>query len=252
MAVQQAGSRYGFETTTGLVIQQGLFQESEELKHAIGTRLQLADGRVFYYAKAGAGALAAGSLNFQATPISGHEDCDVAAAVAVLDKQITLTPATAPVTANQYAEGFVSVRTAADGLGQMRKIRGHPAAAIAADVVVDTYDPFTAAISVAAQADLVKNPYDEVIESTTEENLPSGAPLIAVTADWYFWNQTWGPASILNQGGIAIGALAVPGTAAGSVAQMAAVFAETIPIVGRAMQAGTDALASPIFLMLAP
>lgn len=252
MAVKTTGSKYGFETTTGLTTQHGLFEALADPKHSIGTRMQLADGRVFYYTKAGAVALSAGYLNFIAAQISGHEDCDVAVAVDAFDAQITLTPATAPVTVNQYAEGFVSVRTAADGLGQMRKIRSHPAALTAANVEVTTYDPFTTAISVVAQADLVKNPYDEVIESATEENLPSGVPLVAVTADYYFWNQTWGPASVLNQGGIAIGALAVPGTAAGSVAEMAAVFAVTIPIVGRAMQAGTDALASPIFLMLAP
>ena len=247
MAVQQAGSRYGFESTTGLVIQQGLFQESEELRHAIGTRMQLVDGRVFHYAKAGAVALAAGNLNMAALAIAGHEDCDVAAAVAVLDKQITLTPATAPVTANQYAEGFVSVRSAS-GVGQQRKIRGHPAALTAANVVVDTYDPFTAAITTSGQANLVKSVQDEVIESAVEENIPSGVPLIAITANWYFWNQTFGPASVLSDGAIAAGSQVIAGTVAGSVAVQAAFLS---PVIGTVQLLTVDAEYGAVFLRLA-
>ena len=251
MPVKTTGSKYGFETTTGLTTDHGLFEARSEPKHSIGTRMQLADGRVFYYTKAGAVALSAGKLNFQAALISGHEDCDVAVAVDAFDAQITLTPATAPVTVNQYAEGFVNVRTPADGIGQLRKIRSHPAAAIAANVVVTTYDPFTTAISVAAQADLVKNPYDEVIESATEENLPSGVPLIDVAIDYYFWNQTWGPASVLNAGGSVLGTVQIPGAVAGSVSDNAAALT-TIPPVGVAMQAGADTNAFPVFLKLAP
>ncbi len=251
MSVATAGSKYGFETTTGLTIQQGIFESSAEQKHDIGTCMKLADGRCFFYAKAGAVALSKGLLNMQALLISGHEDCDVAVAVVAQDKEITLTPATAAVTKNQYAEGFVNVRTPADGGGEIRKIRSHPAAGIAANVVVTTYDPFTEAISVAAQADLVKNPYDEVIESAVEENLPSGVPLIDVPADYFFWNQTYGPASVLIDGAVALGANVIPGTVAGSVAQNAAALT-TIPPVGVAMVAGVDTLFGAVFLKLAP
>lgn len=247
MAVQQSGSRYGFESTTGLVIQQGIFQESEEIRHAIGTRMQLADGRVFYYAKAGAVALSAGKLNMAALAIAGHEDCDVAAAVAVLDKQITLTPATAPVTANQYAEGFVQVRSAS-GVGQMRKIRGHPAALTAANVVIDTYDPFTAAITTSGQANLIKCVQDEVIESAVEENVLAGVPLIAVTADYYFWNQTYGPASVLSDVAIAAGTMVNAGTVAGSVAAQAAFL---FPVVGTVQLLTVDQEYGSVFLQIA-
>jgi hypothetical protein len=167
--------------------------------------------------------------------------------VDAFDAQITLTPATAPVTVNQYAEGWVSTRSAS-GVGQMRKIRSHPAAAIAANVVVTTYDPFTAAITTSGQADLIKNPYDEVIESATEENLPSGVPLIAVTADYYFWNQTFGPANVLSDGVIAAGSVVTPGTVAGSVAVKSV---QTMPMVGTVMLATADTEYGAIFLRLA-
>lgn len=246
MAQDTTGSRYGFETTTGLTIQQGFFQESEEPKHNIGTCVMLADGRAFHYAKAGAVALSAGKLNMAALAIAGHEDCDVAAVVAALDKQVTLTPATAAVTVDQYAEGYVQTRSAT-GLGQMRKIRSHPAAGIAANVVITCYDPFTIALDATSQANLIKSPYDEVIESAVEENIPSGVPLIDVQAGFYFWNQTFGPAAVLSDGVIAAGSVAVAGTVAGSVA-VQTVF--TSPIVGTCQLLTVDAEMGSIFLRL--
>lgn len=242
------GSKYGFESTTGLVIQQGFFEASEEQKHRVGICVELTDGRCFHYTKAGAVALSAGYLNMAALAIAGHEDCDVAAVVAAQDKKVTLTPATAAVTKNQYAEGWVNTRSAT-GLGQMRKIFKHPAAGIAANVVVTTYDPFTIALDATTQADLIKNPYDEVIESAVEENIPSGVPLIDVPADYYFWNQTFGPASVLSDGAIAAGTDVVAGTAAGSVAAQAAFL---FPVVGTAMLLTGAGAHGAIFLRLSP
>ncbi len=246
MAQDTTGSRYGWETTTGLTIQQGFFQESEDPKHNIGTCVALADGRCFHYTKAGAVALSAGYLNMAALAIAGHEDCDVAAVVAAQDKQVTLTPATAAVTVDQYAEGFVQTRSAT-GLGQMRKIRSHPAAGIAANVVVTCYDPFTIALDATSQANLIKSPYDEVIESAVEENIPSGVPLIDVQANYYFWNQTMGPAAVLMDGAVAAGSEVVAGTVAGSVAVQSAFL---FPIVGTCMLLTVDAEIGSIFLRL--
>lgn len=250
MPVKTTGSKYGFETTTGLTTQHGLFEALADPKHSIGTRMQLADGRVFYYTKAGAVALSKGYLNMMALAIGGHELCDVAVAVDAFDAQITLTPATAPVTVNQYAEGYVSTRSVS-AMGQMRKIRSHPAAAIAANVVVTTYDPFTEAITTSGFADLIKNPYDEVIESAVEENVAVGVPLVDVAADYYFWNQTYGPANVLSDDVINPGATVIPGTVAGSVAENAAIPI-TVSIVGIGMLLSVDATHAPVFLKLAP
>jgi hypothetical protein len=246
MAQDTTGSKYGFETTTGLTIQQGFFEESEEPKHNIGTCVAIADGRCFHYSKAGAVALSAGLLNMSALAIAGHEDCDVAAVVAAFNKQVTLTPATAAVTQDQYAEGYVQTRSAT-GLGQMRKIRSHPAAGIAANVVVTCYDPFTIALDATTQANLIKSPYDEVIESAVEENIPSGVPLIDVQAGYYFWNQTMGPAAVLSNGAIAAGSEVVAGAVAGSVAVQSAFL---FPIVGTMMLLSVDAESAAVFLRL--
>jgi len=246
MAQDTTGSKYGFETTTGLTIQQGFFEESEEPKHNIGTCVAIADGRCFHYSKAGAVALSAGLLNVSALAIAGHEDCDVAAVVAAFNKQVTLTPATAAVTVDQYAEGYVQTRSLT-GAGQMRKIRSHPAAGIAANVVVTCYDPFTIALDATTQANLIKSPYDEVIESAVEENIPSGVPLIDVQAGYYFWNQTFGPAAVLSNGAIAAGSVVVAGAVAGSVAVQSAFL---FPIVGTMMLLSVDTESAAVFLRL--
>jgi hypothetical protein len=250
-----SGSKYGFETTTGLTIQQGLFEISSTAKHTIGTRMQLADGRVFYYAQAGASALAAGKLNFSVATVSGHEDCDVAVAVTAFDKEITVTPATAAGTANQYAEGWVSTRQTS-GLGQFRKVKSNPAAGIAANVKLTMHDPFTAAITTSGQVDLISNPYKAVVESATEEQLPSGVPLVAVTASYYFWNQTWGLCNILQDGAVPLGSAVVPGTVAGSVKEFATATNDVQgfdqPLVGTQAILSADTLYSIVFLQLAP
>jgi hypothetical protein len=250
MPVNQTGSKYGYETTTGLVIQQGLFEESEDQKHKIDTCVKLADGRCFHYAQAGAVALSAGKLNKAVETPTGHEDVAVLADVAIGGKLVTVTEGgTTPVTKNQYAEGYLSLRSGT-GVGQMRKIRSHPAAAIGATVELTLYDPFTTAIVAADTADLIYSPYQSVVENATLANPVSGVPLIAVQASYFFWNQTFGPANVLNDGGTALGTLLVPDASVAGAVETAAAF--TGPIVGWAMIAQVGADYGATFLTICP
>jgi hypothetical protein len=233
----------GFEVTTGLVILQGLFELSATAKHKIGTRMQLADGRVFFYALDGGSGLSAGKLNFSKATMSGHEDVDTSAQ-AIGTKVVTVTPATTEIAlANQYAEGFISIRETT-GQGQIRKIKSHPSAASTATCVLTLYDPWTVAITASEQADLMHNPMYKVTESATEEQLPAGIPLLAVTADYYFWNQTWGLASVLQDGNNPLGSMVTPGTVAGSVVEYATsedtITGYDMPVVGVMAILGVD------------
>jgi hypothetical protein len=245
----------GFETTTGLVIQQGLFEESVTAKHKIGTRVQLADGRVFFYAKAGE-ALARGLVCQNAALISGHEDVDVDAIVAVGAKTIPITPATAEVTANQYAEGWLmGYETGTEG-GQGFKIRSNTAGAIAASVTIETYDPVTVALAATAQMTLIKNPWHDVIQDAAEEKLPVGVPLFSVTSAYYAWLQTWGLANVLVDVACPAGSLVTLGTVAGSVAQIATATNDVTGyakgVVGTSVFDGTSTLYSIIMLQIHP
>jgi hypothetical protein len=208
----------GFEVTTGLVIQQGLFELSSSALHKIGTRMQLADGRVFYYALDGGSGLTHGKLNMSRPTAGGHEDVDVSGQAAGT-KVVTVTPATTEIQlANEYAEGFISIRETA-GQGQIRKIKSHPSAASTDTCVMTLYDPWTTLITSSEQADLIHNPMYKVTEVATGTTvlLPAGIPLLTVTASNYFWNQTWGLASILQDGSCTLGSMVTQGTVAGSV-----------------------------------
>jgi hypothetical protein len=245
----------GFEVTTGLVIQQGLFEDSVSALHKIGTRMQLADGRVFYYALDGGSGLSPGKLNGSRLTLGGHEDVDVSAQD-INDKVVTVTPATTEIQlANEYAEGFISIRETT-GQGQCRKIKSNPSAASADACIMTLYDPWTVAITSSEQADLIHNPMYKVTESATEERLPAGIPLITVTASYYFWNQTWGIANVLQNGNSPLGSMITSGTVAGSVAEFATATDDVqgfaFPIVGIQAILGVDTKYSVILLQIHP
>jgi hypothetical protein len=248
-----SGSKYGFEKTTGLVIQQGIFEESATAKHALGTRMQLADGRVFHYALAG-GTLAAGKMCISTAPPSGHEDVDTSAQSAG-DKEITVTVNTTAVTANMYAEGYISTRETG-GVGQTFKIRKNTATTETTGTSTLTlYDPIKTALLATGQADLLPNPFYKVTHSAAEENGAAGVPLIAVTSGYYFWLQTFGPATCLCDGSIPLGIMVVLGTVAGSVAAITAATNDwakyAYPIVGSNIgAAGVDTKYTTIHLRL--
>jgi hypothetical protein len=194
-------------------------------------------------------------LNQSKATLGGHEDVDVSAQD-INSKVVTVTPATTEIAlANEYAEGFISIRETA-GQGQIRKIKSHPSAASTATCVLTLYDPWTTAITAAEQADLIYNPQYKVTESATEELLPAGIPLISVTAAYYFWNQTWGIANCLQNNASPLGSMVVAGTTAGSVTEMATSSATLagfdFPIVGIQAILGVDAKYSVILLQLYP
>jgi hypothetical protein len=245
----------GFEVTTGLVIQQGLFEDNVAALHKIGTRMQLADGRVFFYALDGGSGLSGGHLNFAKATMGGHEDVDVSAQDAGT-KVVTVTPATTEIAlANQYAEGFISIRETT-GAGQIRKIKSHPSALSADPCVLTLYDPWTTTITASEQADLIHNPQYKVTESTTQEQLPAGIPLIGVTASYYFWNQTWGLCTALDAGTNPIGCMLSPSGTSGAVFEWATATDDLqgfdSPMVGIQAILGVAGKYSVILLQLHP
>jgi len=248
-------AKHGFEITTGKILRQGLFEESSTAKHRLGTRMQLADGRVFYYAKSG-GTLAGGKLCAAKQCQANHMNQSVAAAAAVGDKSVSLTVGATAVTANEYAEGWLHINDAA-GEGHQYKIKRHPAVSASGTATFYLYDPIQVALTTSSEFTLVYNPFYGVAHTATEENVFVGIPPMAVTSGYYFWIQTWGPAIVLATTTAAVGNELIPGATAGSVGyysvttQAAVQF--TKPTVGVQMgTAGVDTEYKPIFLMLLP
>ena len=186
--------KYGADRGPTLVAQ-SIYEASKTQKHPLGHRLQLGD-RVFRCAKAG-GLLATGKLALSGASVANHHDIAVATTVAGL-KKITVTLGATSAIKDQYAEGYLAI-IAGTGLGQIYKIKSHPAADANATLELTLYDELAVATDTSdSKGDLCANIYAAVAHSATEEAVNAGVPLVAVTASYYCWIQTWGICAVLS------------------------------------------------------
>lgn len=210
----------GFETTTGLVIQQGLFEESSTAKHKIGTRMQLADGRVFYYAST-AEATVAGKLCFSKPTHAAKTAMVGGIAGAVGAKSISgFTVGTNAFTANEFAEGWLVVQKVA-GVGYTYKIKSNTSGSAAGTASVVLYDPIQVAITTLSEINFVYNPFYSVSCGTaTVTSSPAGVAIKGVIQSAYYgWLQTWGVCAVQHDeaGSLTIGMRVHASTEEGAV-----------------------------------
>lgn len=198
------------------VLKQGIYDLSATQLYPLGERLVLSDGRVFHYAKDGGSGLSAGKLNTVPVVVADHHSM-AAATTAAGATSITVTLGATAATADQYAGGYLAV-IAGTGLGQIYQIKSHPAADASATCAFALYDELKVALSSSdSKVDLMPNPWYLVTESADEERVSAGVPLVAVTADYFFWDQTWGPAVCLSGDTSAEGNVLERGDTAGEV-----------------------------------
>ena len=242
------------------VVAQDIYEISETPKARLGDSLRI-DQRVFHYAQAGAAALVAGKL-CESAAFAGslsvvEMDLVVPTEGAVGTYTVYATAnATDAVTANQFAEGYLYVYSgsAAQGVGQTYKIRSHTAAAAGGLITITLYDKLIVLISTSATVGLISNLYKSVLtQATTSVGIPVGVPLLAVTASYYCWLQTWGPCNVLKAGTSARNTQAVVATAAaGAVGiQVAAGSSVILPQVGYSMDTAANTKYGLVFLQLA-
>lgn len=213
---------------------QDIYEEKSTQLHRLGSKLVLGE-RIFQYCGNAAVALTAGKMVQSSAPIPNHTNVTVSAAVAIDGKVVTPTMGATAVTANQYADGYMHVNDVT-GEGQCYRVKSHPAALSGATCAFTLYDALEAALDATSQVTLVANPYKEVIIAPNAAlTAPArGVPLIGVTASYYFWLQTAGPAPVLVQGTVVIGQpVGLGGTADGACGPIAAF---TTDIWGRVMQ----------------
>jgi hypothetical protein len=228
--------------------------------------MQLVDGRVFYYAGAGSGgALGAGKLSY--TP-ANHADYNGTTVTSGLgaeigDKYIAgVTVGGEAVTANQFAEGWFILESAA-GEGHSYKIRSHTSGTSGAtNLDVTLYDPIQIALTTSSVYSLVYNPFKNLISETAfvQTNAPAGVALLSITASYYGWVQTWGICGVYSDGDglLTIGNRVTSSTESGSVGMhLSDTEAETgsynFPGVGYAFGAIPITTAcTPVMLQLYP
>ena len=198
----------------------GIYDESSDQQYEIGDRKCFEDGREFVYCKNAAVALTPGKLIQTAAEVANHANITVAASVAAgASNKVTLDIGATAITAGQYENGFLIINDAT-GEGVSYKIKSHPTSDGSEEVTFTLYDKVAAALTVdVSQATLVPSRgMSVIIAPTTKTGSIVGVPLIAVTASYYFWAQSRGPANVLGEGTVGAGDLVfASNTTAGAV-----------------------------------
>ena len=180
--------------------------ETEGQKLKLGTRAQLPDGSVYYYARCGSAAITtAGMIVDAATTLTVNaHDMDVPATEAhsVGDTTVSLEVPTTDLTKNQYADGYL-IFNDGPGEGERYRIKSHPAHDASEDATciftLDEPDGIRTALTTSSLAGLLANPYSAVklIDGDgTAETGALGVTTIPMTANYYGWIQTAGIGSV--------------------------------------------------------
>ena len=236
------------------------YAESATQLFPLGTKATRGD-TVFRYCKNSSAALTVIGSALQA-PAGIHADCldDIVVAAssgetyAIGSNTITLT-STANIAAAPWStkdggkEGYIYVN-GGTGIGQCRKIKSHAAFASTNATLVEVYDGWTVApIAADTECGIIENPYSNVVVAAALTTMPVGVNPLAVTASYYFWAQTGGPAAVICHAAIPVGTMAICGTTSGEVDPMSAFTTEVI--IGYMLTPGIkDNDAAMIYLIL--
>ena len=198
---------------------QSIYDESATQNMAIGSRVELSDGRVFRY----------GYFN-TATAISLLTAADVSANnVVETDNKVlapgssqTTTDATAgyyhlevtlaSVSANQYAGGYLHICDGT-GTGRCYRIKSNTATDDPAtdNFRIELFDPLAATLSASTDIAITGNTYSNLIGATAATDpVVVGVTMRGVTVDYYAFVQTWGVATVLADGSTASGDVGDP------------------------------------------
>ena len=190
-----------FPLTVHLGYGQEKVQTSDQ-KQKLGTKAVLPDGRVFYYAEnSGAAITSAGQIVDGIAAVGAH-DGDLATAALAAGSLTVTTTTSLTTTKDQYADGYLFVNDNA-GQGEVYRVKSNTAVAGAAgcEITLDESDGIRTAFTTGTQFGLMYSPYKgvKIIDGDgTMTTGPIGVSPIPVTASYYFWAQTSGPAAVLS------------------------------------------------------
>jgi hypothetical protein len=163
-------------------------------RYALGTRGELPDGRVFYYAQAGA-ALGAGHLCVSRAPVGNHDsDLAVSTAAGLGANSIEVTLGATSLGTDEYKDGYIYVNDV-DGEGHMYRISSHAAAAAStqAAMALADDDVIVEALTTSSQAGLYANPFKDVVEVALDVDREiAGVAVTEVANAEFCWLQTFG------------------------------------------------------------
>jgi hypothetical protein len=219
---------------------------------SLGEMVNLGDGRVFRYGKAGASNTGAGKLELAPTPKTNHHNCTaIASAAGTLFPTFTLG-ATAAV-ADEYDEGFITINVTPD-VGRTYRISYMGAIGSAGTATPTLADPIVTAWTTATRVNLIHNQWNNFVETASATKRAAGVGLIGLTAANFGWLQTKGVANTLVDQTLALGSLVgASASVAGAVTVNSGTYATALATtqVGQAsVMAGVDTQYQPIVLLI--
>ena len=233
-------------------VDQSIYEESTTQKTKLGTRLVVGD-RVFRYAQLATSANAKASvLMCMPAVVASHQDAILTVSAQTAGAFTITCSASAgnEFTANQYAEGYVSVgSTGLAGGGYLYRIKKHTAGA---QVAFTLYDPLASSVG-AGPGSLTLPMYKAVKQGNAVTDVAVGVFPCAVTTGNYGWLQTWGIAAVKASTAIGAGiglAVGVSGGAAGLLT-IGTITAGGTPI-GKAIGVTVESHAANVFLTVNP
>ena len=188
-----------------LTIHLGYGQEKVETssqKQKLGTRAVLPDGRVFYYAQNSSAAITTAGQIVDGIAAVGAHDGDLATAALAAGSLTVTTTTSLTTTKDQYADGYLFVNDNA-GQGEVYRVKSNTAVTATAgcEITIDESDGIRTAFTTSTEFGLMYSPYKgvKIIDGDgTMTTGPIGVTPIPVTASYYFWAQTSGPAAVLS------------------------------------------------------
>lgn len=216
----------------------------------IGQIMTTPQGKTFIYSQNGAVNLTAGQITQPAAVTANYATRTLSVAVSQFANQVTVTLGT---TAAQDAfKGFWLVVTDGTGAGQgAYYVTGNTAATAGNSntTIVSIDNAVNIALDTTSVVGLYPNQQSAVVQHTASSAIPtSGAPIINITASFFFWNQVGGYASILSSANVVTkNALAIP--SAGTAGAVDIGLAATVTAsIGYAPEATLSAKYTPLVL----
>ena len=213
----------------------------------VGQTAATNDGRAYTYGQAGAVALAPGKVNVAAAIVANHQGL-VPTATAAGSFTVTATLGATLATADQYADGYLTV-IVTPGVGVSYKIVGNTAAVLSTACTFTLAEPIQVALTTTSRVSVSAHPNTSLIvapgDAATYQTI--GVNNVTVPISNYGWFQTRGYCSVLSAGIITkgAGALVSASVAGAATINLAASVTQQI---GYAPEATVDTQYQPLFL----
>lgn len=196
------------------ITDQDVYQiSSTRQSESLGQLASTSSGKVFAYSLNGASNLAAGKITEPAAVTANYATRTLTATATAAGSTQISVPLGTTATADAFI-GFWFVVTDGTGKGQgAYPIRGNTAATAGNSntTVVTIAGQLNVALDNTSVVSILPNQESTVVIHSASSAVPTGgAPVVPVTAAFYFWNQVQGYASILSDGIVTKNAIAIP------------------------------------------